>query len=183
MLIDSCISERKHDIRAILKIAKDPSYQFSSSKKKGDLFENLAKLLLESPYLYFYKGNKRTKTAEIDLLFKVNKCPGTIFESFSDLLLVECKNWKAKAKTSDLRVFSSKMSDMHSSVGVFLSKNGVTGEDGEVRDAKGFARDQWRASSQVIIIIDLEDVDAIIGNRGKGLYQLFEEKFYGAKSV
>ncbi len=63
---------------------------------------------------------KRTSTGEIDLVFKVKRLEGTLFDNFSDILIVECKNWERKVSVNELRSFADTMRNTDATVGIFF---------------------------------------------------------------
>lgn len=153
-----------------------------SSREKGDKLEYLAKKLLESPYLKFIDMKKRTSTGEIDLVFEVKRLEGTIFHSFSDILVVECKNWEKKVGADELRSFADKMRDTDATVGIFFSRYGITGDSEFVRDAKGVIRDKWKTERMIIIVLTYDDLRNVI-EKGMNLYKLLKERYYKVKTI
>lgn len=142
----------------------------------GLVLEDLAEVLLESPYFRLNKKRRRCETGEIDLDFNVRKFPTTLFDEFSYLLIVECKNWSKKARASDLRVFCSKMRNVESNVGIFFSKQGIT------RDARGVIRQHWFQDKIVVIIFDSKDLEQII-NGSKNLYEVLNQKYLAVRTA
>lgn len=178
-VIDLAISEKIDKLRDLLQLVQNPSEEVKTQKKKGDLLEDLGELLLSSPYFKLHARNVRTRTSELDLVFSVKRLQETLFGSFSDLMVVECKNWSAKMSAKEVRSLSTKMEEVKSKTGVIFSKKGITGRD-DKSDAKGFIRDRWREKDQIIMVFDLEDLSAIVKD-GKGLYSLLEKKFHDVR--
>ncbi|RKX91687.1 MAG: hypothetical protein DRP84_11230 [Spirochaetes bacterium] len=153
-----------------------------SPQEKGNKLENLAKKLLESPYLKIIDTKKRTSTGEIDIVFEVKKFEGTIFHNFSDILIVECKNWEMKVSANELRSFADKMRDTDTTVGIFFSRYGITGDSEFVRDAKGIIRDKWKTERKIIIVLTYNDLRNVI-EKGMNFYKLLKEKYYEVKTI
>ena len=178
-VLDLAVSENIGRLRDLLQLIEDPGAEVKTQKKKGDLLEDLGEVLLGSPYCKLHGRNVRTKTAELDLIFRVKKLQETLFGSFSDLLIIECKNWSAKMSTKEVRSLSTKMEEIKAKTGIIFSKQGVTGKD-NTSDARGFIRDCWRDKDQIIMVFDLKDLVSVIKN-GKGLYSLLEERFHSVR--
>jgi len=63
---------------------------------------------------------KKTSTGEIDLVFKVKRLERTLFDNFSYILIVECKNWESKVSTNELRSFADTTRETDATVGIFF---------------------------------------------------------------
>jgi Holliday junction resolvase-like predicted endonuclease len=140
VVFNELLNERKIQLEKILNSISTNKY---NDEDKGKIFETLACNLLSSPYLKYHLKNKRTPTGEIDLIFIVNKLPNTLFNEFSNILIVECKNWDSKADAPSIRTFISKMEDANSSVGIFFSRQGITGNYNHSTDGKGVIKNKW----------------------------------------
>jgi hypothetical protein len=178
-VLDIAVSENIDRLKNWLQIIEHHNAEEKTQKGKGDLLEALCKALLSSPYCKLHKQNIRTKTAELDLVFRIKRIQETLFGSFSDLLIVECKNWSAKMSAKEVRSLSTKMEEVKSQTGIILSKRGITGKD-DASDARGVVRDCWREKGQIIMVLDLEDVSAVIRN-SNGLYSLLEKRFHDVR--
>ncbi|PSB65978.1 hypothetical protein C7B61_10735, partial [filamentous cyanobacterium CCP1] len=113
IVLDEALSRSRERLSDLLLRANDPG----EADDPGLVLEELAKVLLESPYLKFNKERRRCETGEIDLDFTVKRFETTLFYEFSYLLIVECKNWSKKAGAPELRVFCSKMRDVGANIG------------------------------------------------------------------
>lgn len=165
------IRERKKDIEQILLEIPNET----DNNKKGELLEILSKLVVESPFLKFYEIDKRTSTSEIDIVFIVNKIPGTLFQNFSNTLPVECKNWAKKIGSHELNAFAQKMNKPKAKVGLFFSKEGITGKN-FFKDGKGVLKEIWDRDEKVIISISLKEIHNCVEEKSN-FYSLLEQKF------
>jgi hypothetical protein len=167
------ILERKKQLEDILpKLINE-----YNGKDKGNIFESLACDLLRSPYLRYHSRNKRTPTGEIDLIFIVNKIQNTLFSNFSNILIVECKNWEEKADAPQVRTFISKIEDVKSNVGIIFSKNGITGNYNHGTDGKGVIKSKWIDKEVLVLEFNINDITDIISNK-KSVYEILEQRFY-----
>lgn len=174
------IDQYVEDNRATLsQMLKDVALA-DSTTSKGNTLEDLIEKLFSFPYLKFHGKKIKNSTGEIDLAFRVKRTRSTLFESFSDLLIIESKNWKDKAGAPEVRVFSDKMKEVESNVGILFSKQGVTGNESHSRDGKGIIRDKWRTEKLIILVIDFDDLEKIIDHK-YSLYKLLEDKYYITK--
>jgi hypothetical protein len=176
------LDDRKEELKEIL--AK--SLTESNPQKKGSLYEELASKLFESPYLTVHKKGttNRYSTGQIDLYFIVKRYEGTIFHEFSDLMIIECKNWDTKkVGVQEIRELAGKMNELGINVGMMFSKKGVTGDDDAElqKDGLGAIRRIWDSSKRIIIVITLKDIYDLLN--GKNLYRLLEEKYYDAETI
>ncbi|MGZ7070569.1 MAG: hypothetical protein ACXVHN_07100 [Methanobacterium sp.] len=64
--------------------------------QKGKLYEALVWDVFESFFLKEYRRGSanRYSTDQIDIYFQVKWLEATIFHKFSDIMIVECKNWE-----------------------------------------------------------------------------------------
>ena len=180
VVYDTLLDSRKTDLINLLNDLAGGNE--ISSQEKGDKLENLAKNLLESPYLEIIDIKKRTFTGEIDLVFEVKRFEGTIFNNFSDILVVECKNWETKVGANELRSFADKMRDTDATVGIFFSRSGITGDSEFVRDAKGVIRDKWKTERMIIIVLTYDDFRNVV-EKGMNFYNLLKERYYEVKTI
>jgi Holliday junction resolvase-like predicted endonuclease len=172
IVLDETIHKSKVLLKDLLERANNPG----KDDNTGLVLEELAKVLLESPYLRLNRERRRCETGEIDLDFTVRKFETTLFCEFSYLLIVECKNWTNKAGAPELRVFCSKMRDVESNVGILFSKNGIT------RDAKGVIRNTWLQDRKIVIAFDSKDLEKII-NGSNNLYEMFNQKYLAVRTA
>lgn len=171
--------EKKGELKTIF----EECISVTESTEKGRTLELLAEILFEvEPFLKLHLSNKRYSTGELDRLFKVKKIPSTIFQEFSDILVVECKNWSSKVGAKEIRDFSGKMEDLQSEIGIIISKEGITGDQNFIKDAKGELRRLWDRNSKIIIVFDADDLNRIIYNQ-ENLYGLLETKYFEIKTL
>ncbi|MBM0201953.1 restriction endonuclease [Micromonospora sp. STR1s_5] len=101
-----------------------------SATSRGNALEGLVDALIrtESPELRVVEKNYRTSEEEIDLLLSNSLQDPFWIAHHSPLILIECKNWKAKAGVPELRVFESKIRDRSAlcRIGIFVSLSGFT---------------------------------------------------------
>ncbi|MEO0987507.1 MAG: hypothetical protein AAFY20_18505, partial [Cyanobacteria bacterium J06639_14] len=81
-----------------------------------------------------------------------------------------------KSTVTEISHFAMKMERLRSNVGLFLSKQGITGTSDFSRDAKDIVKDTWMRHNRMIIVLDLADIASVIeGDRN--LYELLYEKY------
>lgn len=172
IVLDEALSKSRERLSDLLLRANDPG----EADDPGLVLEELAKVLLESPYLKFNKERRRCETGEIDLDFTVKRFETTLFYEFSYLLIIECKNWSKKVGAPELRVFCSKMRDVGANIGIVFSKQGIT------KDAKGVIRNAWLQDKIVVITFDLKDLDQII-NGTDNCYEVMHRKYLAVRTA
>ncbi|MEO1432559.1 MAG: N-6 DNA methylase [Cyanobacteria bacterium J06633_8] len=178
-VVEKCIYKIREELKKALKNIIDAS----DSKTKGSSLEDFTQMLFGSlDYCDFYKRNLRNATSEIDIIFTVNKIPATLFAEFSDLLIVECKNWNEPVGAKEIRIFSTKMDELDSKVGIIISSNGITGDKHYIKDARGAIRNIWLQSRKIILFFDLEDLKSIV-NGTCNLYKILYQKYYAVKTM
>ncbi len=100
----------------------------ATTKERGDALEALVEALLrtEEPQLQPVERNYRTREEEIDVLVTNGLTDPWWAAHGSPLILIECKNKKAKASVPDLRTFESKVMDRGAlcKIGIFVSVSG-----------------------------------------------------------
>jgi Holliday junction resolvase-like predicted endonuclease len=171
IVLDEAIHSSRVNLKDLLTRAKSPG----EDDNAGLVLEELAKVLLESPYLKLNRERRRCETGEIDLDFTVKRFEATLFYEFSYLLIVECKNWTNKAGAPELRILCSKMRDVGANIGILFSKNGIT------RDAKGIIRNTWLQDKIVVITFNSKDLDQII-NGSNNLYEVLSQKYLAVRT-
>ncbi len=172
------VTEKKSELLSLLNTVK----KASRTDEKGKSLEKLGEKLLASPYMKLQEQRSRTRSGEIDLIFEVLKYQGTIFIDFSNILIVECKNWSKKAGADILKKFANNMQEMGCNVGIILSKNGISGKPEEKRDSWSVIKTQWDSSSNIIIVLTLEDIENVIC-KGQNLYLLLKEQYFKVKKL
>lgn len=172
ILYGQIVMERNEELVNLLKATRSA---LTNDEKKKSL-EFLSERVFQSPYLKVHSGDKRTRTGELDRVFRVSKIPGTIFFNFSDLLLLESKNWDDKMTTSEVRVFSGKLNDAKIKVGIIVSKNGLTGKIDSDRDAWGIVKKAWDSNEIRMLVFCLNEIEAIISGE-INTYSALEDKY------
>lgn len=146
-----------------LQTATKAANEATDNQSKGRTYEDLASILIQSlEYLTIRHRNLPTVTSEIDILARYEGSETrTFFDSCGEYLLIECKNWGVPADAKTIRDFAGKMADCDVTLGIFLSRSGVTGRShGE--DALGVIRNQWHQHRRVIIVVSEEDIDGLV---------------------
>ncbi|HEX8752831.1 MAG TPA: hypothetical protein VF731_05385 [Solirubrobacterales bacterium] len=160
--------------RAALRSSWERVKAASDPDEKGRSLEDLAiELLSGIPLLQLFERRVRTRTAEIDAVFNVTATPGTLCQEWGDLLLVECRNRERKFMAGDVPKFAQILAEGHARVGIVLSLAGFTGDDGH--DAKLRIYTECQVNKRLIIMLDEEDLDAVILG-GESLYDLLRER-------
>jgi len=106
-----------------------------SAKKKGEIFEELVELILESTQVFRYVKNENTTSNEIDFVVTLNLNGRTlrglkiIPEWIPDTFLIECKNYKDPVEVGLIGKFYSLMKVSNINLGFFVSNCYVSGRD------------------------------------------------------
>jgi Holliday junction resolvase-like predicted endonuclease len=176
------VNESLNQNKALLEVILDKVNLATNTTDKGRLFEELVEVLLSCPYLKFQSRNENYSTGEIDLVYRVNRTPTTLFENFSYVLIVECKNWDNTVGAREIRVLADKMNDYDSKVGIFASRNGISGDADFITDAKGVLRNKWQHDRKIIMSIDFNEITSII-NGDESLYELLDKKYLEIRTL
>jgi len=122
--------------------------------EKGMILEKLINTIFSSVTgLEVIEKRMSTKDEEIDLVIK-NSVSGTFWSSLmSPCFFVECKNWKTKVGTSEIRDFEMKIANHRKlvKIGFFVSYNGFTKETNAA--LKRSSREEYH-----IVLIDKDDI-------------------------
>lgn len=118
-----------------------------TTKEQGDLLENYITEIVKSSKLFEILLNVRTTGNEIDLLLRLTE-EGKILRKeqvvpawIKDYILIECKNYTDNIGITYVNKFHSLMSLTGSKLGLFISYQGLTGQDKSGwQDAHGFIR-------------------------------------------
>lgn len=150
--------------------------QASTTQEKGDTFEELADLLFGAiPFLRVRGKKELTKTSEIDLVVEyTGYSERTIFNNWSDLILVECKNWSGSVGAPQIRDFRGKMNDLKVNLGVLFARNGVSGD--ETTDAQGLIRDTYMNKDVMILVGGDDELTKLLD--GESFYELLDDLMY-----
>lgn len=118
--------------------------------------------------------NLRTTSSEIDLVVEnVGAGHRSVFDEFGRHLLVECKNWGKPVGAKEVRDFVGKLLKTDATLGLLISKNGVTGKNG-AEDALREIRFCYDRLDLVVCVLALEDLRAIC--LGSSLGDLVDER-------
>lgn len=135
-----------------------------TTKERGDALEALVEALLrtEEPHLQPVERNYRTREEEIDVLVTNGLTDPWWAAHGSPLILIECKNKKAKASVPDLRTFESKVKDRGAlcKIGIFVSVSGFAATT--LQRLKTF-----QAEGGIIFAVSGSDLDELIATKTK----------------
>lgn len=135
-----------------------------TAKERGDALEALVEALLrtEEPQLQPVERNYRTREEEIDVLVTNGLTDPWWAAHGSPLILIECKNKKAKASVPDLRTFESKVRDRGAlcKIGIFVSVSGFAAT--ALQRLKSF-----QAEGGIIFAVSGSDLDELIATKTK----------------
>ncbi len=155
-----------------------------TTKKQGDLLEELLKIILLSSNLFEVYQNIRTSTNEIDFVVSLSldakflRAQRLIPDWIPDFFIIECKNYKGNVPVTYLGKFFSLMEINKCQLGIFISTNGITGSN-SWRDASGFVKKVNLKHSELanlcmMLPIDLKSLkDCIVLDKGN-IIKLFE---------
>ena len=181
IIYDMIIQSRRVSLTKII----DKLPQVDNNKRKGRLYELLARKILESYYLEIFKKGtvNRYSTGQVDILFHVKKLEGTIFQEFSDIMVIECKNWGDPANVKEIRDLSGKLTNFKSNIGMMFARKGVTGKKkaSASRDGLEEIKNIWNSQGKIILVITLQDVIDIL--RGTNVYKLLENRYLSTKTL
>ncbi len=111
-----------------------------NSYQKGKLFEDMVEAILLSTKIFKTIKNKHTSSNEFDILVALNtngkilRAKGIIPSWIPDKFLIECKNHKEHVNVGLVGKFYSLMDVSKINLGIFISKEGVTGKDAKYWD-------------------------------------------------
>lgn len=103
---------------------------------------------------------------EIDVAFWNEGDPAGL-RLFDQILLVECKNWTARAGYPELALFNDKLRSRGRPLGIFVAAAGITGDAVTRTAAHGVLSAALREGREIIVITrreieDLEDTDQLV---------------------
>jgi hypothetical protein len=156
--------------------AIDAVNQAETAQEKGDTFEDMAELLFGAiPFLRVRERKELTKNSEIDIVVEyTGHSERTIFNNWSDLILVECKNWSGSVGAPQVRDFRGKMKDLKVDLGVLFARNGVSGDEGS--DAQGLIRDTYKGDDVMILVVGDDELSKLL--EGESFYELLDTLMY-----
>ncbi|WP_301049691.1 restriction endonuclease [Lactobacillus intestinalis] len=159
-----------------------------SQKTKGKLLEELISALFKDGYpaLFEVRRNCKTSSNEIDLQLnwtqaaeKINFLP--IGNNWGDSFLCECKNYADKAGVTYVGKFYSLMCYTKTTLGLFISWNGVTGENNSWKDSLGLIKKLALGDNKYIIVLNKDDLKKI-RNQETNIFDLIREKYIALKN-
>ncbi|HFC9362375.1 TPA: restriction endonuclease [Enterococcus faecium] len=174
--IDSVLELMKHNSnylkKEILFTAEQSAYinsiiekiyedKFNDLKEKGAALEELISAIFVVHKLFESKANINTNTNEIDIVLNLTEL-GNIFNVFlfnnliNQRLIVECKNHKSKLGVDYVGKFASLLIVSKSNMGLFITKNGITGRS-NWEDSKGLVRKISLRENISILDFELKD--------------------------
>lgn len=158
-----------------------------NSHQKGVLFENTIEKILLGTKVFKCIKNKHTSSNEFDLLVKLNlvgrymKSQKIIPEWIPNEFLIECKNHKPLVEVGLIGKFYSLMDVSKIQLGIFISRNGVSGRDKKHwADAAAFINKinlKYSESPKPRILLDfsIDEIKKVIED-GENLVDIIHEK-------
>lgn len=159
-----------------------------SKRTKGKLLEELISTLFKDGYpsVFEVRRNCKTSSNEIDLQLnwtpaaeRVNFLPAG--DKWGETFLCECKNYADKAGVTYVGKFYSLMCYTKTTLGIFISWNGVTGESSSWKDSVGLIKKLALGDNKYIIVLTKDDL-AKIRNRKTNIFNLIREKYLALKN-
>ncbi|PZL70932.1 hypothetical protein CI088_13685 [Enterococcus plantarum] len=134
---------------------------YETSKDQGDALERLIDKIFKLHKIYKVKKNLKTSTNEIDLFLELDffgDQMNRIIEKscLENEVLIECKNYKSRLGVTWIGKFASLLRVSQTKVGLFISKNGITGQN-EWLDSKGLIRKIALRDGNLILDFELSD--------------------------
>lgn len=121
-----------------------------STKSKGDRLENLVAFIIKKSFFFEIYRNVRTPTNEIDQVIVFSDKGRQALDKFGisrdiigideDVILGECKNYESNLNVTYVGKFYSLLVATDISLGIIFTKEGLTGEESEYRDAYGLIK-------------------------------------------
>lgn len=101
-----------------------------TNDEKRKTLEDLAAAVFDShPHIKCKYRNLRTRSSEIDIVCEISGTEVDIpLREYGRYFLVECKNWAVPAGAKEIRDFLGKLGKSRVRLGVYFSRNGITGE-------------------------------------------------------
>jgi hypothetical protein len=115
---------------------------------------------------------------EIDI-FLANKAVDAGLWFLPISVLVECKNWRERVGSEEVRVFIDRLRERACRAGIMIAAHGVTGDSGVLEAAR---RHIARALEQDIhvLVVTLEEIEQV--NNGGAMVKLLLDKWIRLKS-
>ncbi|MGF2173209.1 restriction endonuclease [Lactococcus lactis] len=156
--------------------------QFENPTAQGSALEELTDKIFKTHSLYRTQKNLRTETNEIDLYIELDSfgtyVKSNVEESLETKFLVECKNYTNKVGVTFIGKFASLMRVSNSTTGIFVSKNGITGNSDRWTESKGLIKKIALRDNSFILDFKLSDFFHL---EGKSLPELLSSKINALK--
>lgn len=153
-------------------------FEKTEDKSKGKLLENLIKVLFSSVSgLQFMRQNLRTKSSELDLLYRILASNNPFHEMFGQYLVVECKAWEKSVGVKEIRSFVGNLQSVNAQGGLLISKKGITGQENEkdILYSKLEITKAYHRHGITIALLTEEDLNQI--NKGENLITLLLKRY------
>jgi len=142
--------------------------------EKGKVLEFLTEYLFSCIDGWKIVGRrKRTKSSELDLIIENLNIGTPLLKDMGLNIPVECKNWETPVGASEIRDFGRDIQVRRFSYGILISKNGITGNSTDRKDAYNVL---WDFFKDRVSIIVLSKDDFIEIKNGKNLVSILREK-------
>lgn len=131
-----------------------------STTERGRALEGLMVYVIAECDGVRHHGNNRLNSqgsSEIDTCFW-NARLSSGLDFLPQILISECKNTAAPVGSSELRVFSSKLDEMHLKHGLFVAAQGITGNTDNKRAAHDIVRTSFQRLQQQILVITRAEI-------------------------
>jgi len=155
---------------------------FPTTTMVGEVLERLTSQIFGLHKIYKVKRNLRTRTNEIDLFIELDKkgkfLNSNLYNSLEKVFLVECKNYTDRVGVTYVGKFSSLMGVSRVKSGIFISKNGLTGNSERWSDSKGLIKKLALRDSTFILDFELSDFKDL---EGRTLEELLSAKLNALK--
>lgn len=142
----------------ILKEHIDKVEVATTNQEKKESLEDLGEYLLESLAGWKCVGTGlRTGTSELDLVMENSNRVDPFLMKMGPNILVECKNWRRPVGSEEIRDFGRDLQKRRIEYGILISREGITGDPGGRKDARGELWDFFRDGT-CILVLSLGDI-------------------------
>ena len=133
----------------------------TNEQKKVSLENLAAKAFAIHPSFRCKFFNLRTTSSEIDIVCEVlSNSPFEFLRETGRYFLVECKNWAKPAGAKEIRDFLGKLRKCKVRVGVYFSRNGITGQE-HGTDALREIHSAFDADGTYILVLTEQELQCI----------------------
>lgn len=149
----------------------------ADTKNDGRSLEELVKHLFGSIVgLYFIKKRLPTNSSEFDLIYQILDENHPLKDAFGRYLLIECKNWKKRVGSAEIRDLLAKLLSLDVEGGVLIARNGITGTDSNGRkNAELELVKAYHRHHIVVAVLTMSELKAI--SNGENLIRLLLKKY------